>query len=241
METPLDTTRQDSKTVRIATSLFIFFCVPTSIWGQSYLMGKIFVAQNPVATATNLLANEFSFRGSILFHLLGTITFVAMMLLFYQVFKPVDKFLSRLMMVSILATIPVVLVFEVFNFTALMILKNEARPTFDVAQQQEVAYLFLRMNRSATGAGIGKLFYGLCFIPFGILIYRSALAPRIIGILVIIGGIGYVADTSIAILLQRPVYVMIRSYLMYTTVAYILALLWFLIMGVRKTTTIANH
>jgi hypothetical protein len=156
-----------------------------------------------------------------------------MILLFYRIFRPVDKLLSLFMLVSVLASIPVVFVFEVFNFTALMILKGEARATFDVAHQQETAYFMLRLPRYALGPGMGKLFLGLCFIPFGILVHRSTLAPRAIGILLIIGGVGYVTDCCTSILLQRADYLMVRSFLMYTTVGWILALLWFLIRGVR--------
>jgi hypothetical protein len=163
-----------------------------------------------------------------------------MILLFYRLFRPVDKHLSRLMLVSVLAQIPVVFVFEVFNYTALMILKNETRPTFDVAQQQEAAYFLLRMLRYGVGPGMSKLFIGLCFIPFGMLVFRSGLTPRIIGILLIIGGVGYIADCCISILLQRADYVMVRSYLMYTTLAYILALLWFMVKGVRDSRPIVN-
>ncbi|MCW5912456.1 MAG: DUF4386 domain-containing protein [Cyclobacteriaceae bacterium] len=231
METTLTS---NSRTARLAASLFFFVCVPLSLWETNYVHSKIFVPQDPVTTAANLLSNEFIFRASIVTHLAGFLIFVMMVLLFYRVFRPVDKHLSRLMLVSILAQVPVVFVFEVFNFTALMILKSEPRSTFDVAQQQEAAYFLMRMPRYGTGAGMGKLFLGLCFIPFGMLVFRSGFAPRIIGILLIIGGVGYVADCCISILLQRADYVMVRSFLMYTTVGYALALLWFLVKGVRE-------
>jgi hypothetical protein len=164
-----------------------------------------------------------------------------MVLLFHRIFRPVDKNLSRLMLISVLVQVPVVFVFEVFNFTALMILKSEPRSTFDVAQQQEAAYFLMRMPRYAVGAGMGKLFLGLCFIPFGMLVFRSGFAPRIIGILLIIGGVGYVADCCISILLQRTDYVMVRSFLMYTTVGYALALLWFLIKGVQEKKAVVHQ
>ena len=157
-----------------------------------------------------------------------------MILLFYRVFRPVDKHLSRLMIFAVLAQVPVVFVFEVFNFTALMILKSDPRSTFDVSQQQEAAYFLMRMTRYGVGAGMGKFFLGLSFIPFGMLVFRSGFTPRIIGILLIIGGAGYVADCCTSILLQRADYVMVRSFLIYTTVGYALALLWFLIKGVEK-------
>ena len=235
------TLHSNNKIARLAASLFFFLCVPLSIWDGFYVPRKIFVPQDPVATANNLLSYEFIFRTSIVSHLIGFLIFVFMIVLFYRIFRPVDKHLSQLMLFSILAQIPVVFVFEVFNFTSLMILKSEARPTFDIAQQQEAAYFLLRMPRYAVGAGMGKLFIGLCFIPFGMLVFRSGLAPRIIGILLIIGGVGYVADCCIAVLLQRSDYVMVRSYLMSTTVCYALALLWFLVKGVRKPTPIDNH
>lgn len=229
--------RQGSYITRLAAALFFFVCVPLALWDQSYVPGKIFVPQNPAVTASNLLSNEFIFRCSILTHIIGFLIFVYMIVLFYRIFRPVDKHLARLMLLSILAQIPVVFVFEILNYAALMVLKSDPRPTFDLAQQQEVAYFLLRMPRYATGAGMGKLFLGLCFIPFGMLSFKSGLAPRIIGVLLIIGGVGYVADCSIAILLQRADYIWVRSLLKYTTVAYALALLWFLIKGLQTPIT----
>lgn len=228
------TLSSNKNTARLAAALFFFLCVPLSLLDGFYVPQKIFVSQDPVATANNLLASEFIFRASMVSHLFGFLIFVMMILLFYRIFRPVDKHLSLLMLVAILAQVPVVFVFEVFNFTALTILKSEPRPGFDVAQQQEAAYWLMRMPRSATGAGMGKFFLGLCFIPFGMVVLRSGFTPRIIGILLIVGGAGYVADCCIAILLQRPDYVLVRSYLIYTSIAYGLALLWFLVKGVRE-------
>ncbi|MBN8651470.1 MAG: DUF4386 domain-containing protein [Cytophagales bacterium] len=237
----MEVTASNTKTARLASALFFFVCVPMSLWDQTYVLGKVFVPQDPVATSVGLLSNEFLFRTAIVSHLAGFIIFAFMILLFYSIFKSVDKHLSRLVIFSLLAQVPVVFVFEVFNYAALMVLKTEARPAFDAAQQQEVAYFLMRLPRYATGAGMGKLFLGLCFIPFGMLVFRSKLAPRIIGMLLIIGGVGYVADCCIAILLQRADYVVVRSYLIYTTVCYALALLWFLVKGVRNQTPIGNH
>lgn len=231
--------QSNSRTARIAAGLFFFVCVPLSLW-ESNVQSRIFVPHDPTATASNLLSNEFLFRTSIVSHLTGIVAFVFMILLFYRLFKPVDKHLSRLMLFSVLAMIPIVFVFEVLNITALVVLKGEPRSTFSVAQQQEVAYFLMRMPRAATGAGMGKLFLGLCFIPFGMLVNRSGFVPRIIGMLFIIGGVGYVVDCMIAILLQRADYVYVRSYLMYTTLAYAAGLLWFLIKGLKDRAPIVD-
>ncbi len=226
------TSESNNRTARLGAALFFFLCVPLSLWESNYVHSKIFVAQDPMATANNLLSNEFIFRTSIVTHLIGTFIFTLMVLLFYRLLRPVDKHLSRLMVIPILAQIPIVFVFEALNFTALMTLKAEARPTFDVAHQQEVAYFLLRAHRY--GFGADKIIFGLCFIPFGMLVFRSGFAPRIIGILMIIGGAGYVVDTSLYILLQRADYLTVQSLKLFSSASYALSLLWFLIKGVRN-------
>ena len=88
------------------------------------------------------------------------------------------------------------------------------------------------MNRY--GIGLTKFISGLSFIPFGVLVLRSGFAPRIIGILVIIAGAGYVADSCSYILLERSDYLMLGSFLRSTFLGFMLALLWFLIKGVKN-------
>lgn len=236
MEAPQEPT---NSTVRLAASLFLFLCIPLSLWETNYVHAKIFVAQDPVGTANNLLSNEFIFRTSIVSHLIATFVFLIMILLFYRILKPVDKQLSWLMIIPILAQIPIVFVFEALNFTALMTLKAEARPTFDVAQQQEVAYFLLRAHRYAFGAD--KIIFGLCFIPFGMLVFRSRVAPRVIGILMIIGGAGYVADTFLYILLRRADYLIVQPIKLFASASYALGLLWFLVKGVSNQTVLKGN
>lgn len=193
---------------------------------------KIFVPQDPVATANNLLLNEFIFRTSIISHIIGTVIFLIMVLLFYKIFRPVDKQLARLMVIPIMTQLSIVFVLEALHFTALMTLKADARPTFDVIRQQEVVHFLLRIHRYAFGAD--KIIFGLCFIPFGMLVFKSRFAPRVIGILIFMGGVGYVADTCLYILLQRADYMTAQSIKLYSSACYSLGLLWFLIKGVRK-------
>jgi hypothetical protein len=224
----------NSKTARLAAALFFCICIPLALWDQFYVPNKIFVAQDPVTTANNLLTHEFVFRTSILTHLAGILFFVYVIVLFSRIFEAVDNNLSRVMVGTVVALLPVVFLLEVLHLMALLVLKSEPRPTFDVSRQQEVAYFLLRIYRYGIGPGFGKLFLGLCFIPFGVLVVRSRFAPRIIGIFLVIGGVGYVLDCCFDILLQRADYFMIWSFLRFTTLAYLLAFLWFLIKGVRN-------
>jgi hypothetical protein len=227
---PSDT--QNSKILRLAASLFFLLCLPMSIWSEMYVPSKIFVALDPVATANNLLSNESIFRTAMLGHVAGIFIFVFVMMLFHRVFSPVDKHLGRLMFIPLIVMISIVFVSEIFNYSALMTLKSEARPTFGVAQQQETAYFLMRIHRY--GMSPTKFILGLSFIPLGLMIMRSGFVPRIIGILVIISGVGYLIDSCTYVLLQRQDYLMIGPYMRYLFVGFMLALIWFIVKGVKS-------
>ncbi|HMJ70135.1 MAG TPA: DUF4386 family protein [Cyclobacteriaceae bacterium] len=124
---------------------------------------------------------------------------------------------------------------EAINFTALLVLKSPARPNFEIVQQQEAAYFLFRLSRTVMSCD--KLFLGLSFIPWGIIVWRSGFMPRIFGVLLIISGIGYIADTCAGILLQRPLYIVLQPYLRGAFIGFLLTQLWLMIKGIdsRKT------
>lgn len=220
--------------LRVAVALFFFVCVPLSIW-ESRVHAKIFVAQDPVATANQLLQNEFVFRTTLILHLIGTMVFIILTWLFYRVLRPVNQPLAMLMIIPVLLQFPIVFIMEAVNFTALMTLKSDPRQSFTVMQQQEAAYFMMRLYRHTLGAD--KIVFGFSFIPLGILFFQSGFVPRIVGILVFLGGVGYVLDTTLYFLLQRTDYATIQTMKLFASATYSLGFLYLLIKGARHQTT----
>ena len=58
---------------------------------------------------------------------------------------------------------------------------------------QSLAYLSLKLH--AYGYGPSLIFFGCHCVLLGYLIYRSGYLPRIIGILLVIGGVGYLTNS----------------------------------------------
>jgi hypothetical protein len=108
----------------------------------------------------------------------------------------------------------------------------------DMVQKQEFAYLLLRMH--GYGIGASQFLWGLYFFPFGMLVYRSGFIPRILAILMMITGLGYVVDSAAFILLQRPDYLLLRPFIMSTFIGGMLSILWFLVKGVREIRAAVN-
>jgi Domain of unknown function (DUF4386) len=58
---------------------------------------------------------------------------------------------------------------------------------FSPAQLHALAHSALRVH--SYGYGLSLLFFGFCSVVFGYLIYKSEYLPRIIGALLVIGGV----------------------------------------------------
>jgi uncharacterized protein DUF4386 len=67
------------------------------------------------------------------------------------------------------------------------------------AQREALGMLFLRLHTH--GVLAEEIFWGLWLLPFGLLVIRSRFLLRVLGILLIIGGLAYVAHSVTSLLL----------------------------------------
>jgi hypothetical protein len=49
-----------------------------------------------------------------------------------------------------------------------------------------------------------EIFWGLWLVPFGLLVMKSGFLPRVLGTLLVIAGVAYVAHSVISLLLGGP-------------------------------------
>ncbi len=218
------------KTARLAGLLYLLLVI-TGVYGIMYIPSQIFVAGDSVSTAKNILSNELLFRTGILNDIISNTIFLFLVLVLYPLFKHVNKNQAKLMFALVIVQIPVAFMMEAFNITSLMILKGEMLKTFELIQRQDLAMLFLNINDYGTLPL--EMFWGLWLLPFGLLVYKSKFIPRIFGILLVIAGIAYMIDSTIA--MQFPNY---SSYVKYPTLLLaalgeISITLWLLIKGVK--------
>ena len=70
---------------------------------------------------------------------------------------------------------------------------------FGGAQRDALAMLFLHLHTD--GVLAVEIFWGLWLLPFGLLVIRSRFLPRVLGVLLIIAGVAYVAHSITSLLL----------------------------------------
>ncbi|MEP6932235.1 MAG: DUF4386 domain-containing protein [Flavobacterium sp.] len=220
----------EKKTARIAGILYFIIAI-TGAFGIMYVPTQLFVDNDISLTAKNILNNELLFRFGIFSSLVCQTVFVFLALTLYNLFKNVNAHLSRTLVALVVAGVPIAF-FIIFNqYYILLILKENFMTHFSSIQQNSLAMLSLKMY--GNGNVIIGIFWGLWLIPFGQLTYQSNFIPKILGILLILGGLSYLIDTTAFILFPKyhsitGIFVGITS-----ATAEFAMILWLLIKGIK--------
>jgi hypothetical protein len=134
---------------------------------------------------------------------------------------------------AVLGLMPIPIVFlNVLGEIAALILLSGANflAVFDKPQLDALAMLFIRLH--GQGLQVASIFWGLWLFPFGLLIMRCGFIPKVLGILVIVAGVGYLLGSFTSLILPHPVGIL-------SDIAGILTLgeppiiLWLLIWGAK--------
>jgi Domain of unknown function (DUF4386) len=215
-----------NKTARTAGFLYLLL-VPFGFFGGEYIL-SITVPGNAVATVSNIIAHTMLFRLSILSALITPIVTVLVALFLYKLFKSVNKNQAVLMVVFALAALPIAMLNELNHFAVLLLLNGtDYLKVFSVDQLYSQVMFFLDLSHY--GAFIAAIFWGLWLLPMGYLVFKSGFLPRIIGVLLIIAGFGYIIDAA-ALFLLPDLNIDISQF---TFIGELLLLLWLLIKGVN--------
>jgi hypothetical protein len=189
------------RTSRLAGGLYLAM-MPFSFFGILYVPSMPVVPGDAAATARNIMGSEWLFRSGMVSHLVGQLIFVLLVLTLYQLLRPVNKDYSVLMVTLALLGVPIALVNEVNHFAVLRLLSGvDYLETLTRGQIEAQAMLFLDLRRS--GLVVAQVFWGLWLIPLGYLVFRSGFLPRLLGVLLIVAGVGYVVDVVVVVLLPN--------------------------------------
>ena len=216
-----------NKTARIAGFLYLLL-VPFGFFGLDYIPSLI-VPGNAAATVSNIMAHTLLFRLSILSALIIPIVTVSVAYFLYKLFKSVNKNQAVLMVLFTLVATPIAMLSELNHFAVLQLLNGtDYLKVFSHDQLYSQVMFFLEMSNY--GANITAIFWGLWLFPLGYLIIKSNFIPKLIGVLIIVAGFGYLVD-SIALFLLPDLNL---DFSQYTFIGELILLLWLLIKGVKN-------
>ncbi len=224
------------KQARIAGFWYLMMAV-TGPLGLIIVPGTMIKSGDAAATAKNILDSEFLFRMSIVSNFLCQLAFIWLVLALYRLFKDVNATQARLLVSLVLVSIPISFLNMLNPMAALLLLKDaEFLTAFSLEQRQSMALMFLKFQEY--GTGIAEIFWGLWLFPFGWLAYKSGFLPRVLGILLIAAGIGYLIHCTAYFLFPDSAETVNTIVSLPEMIGELSMVAWLLIKGAREQETI---
>ena len=168
--------------VNIVFGAFAFGAVPA-----------ILVVNNVATTARNIQAHELLYRLSLAAHVVVTVTNIPMALIFYELFKVVNRRLALLDVFFGLVATAVEAAGILSQFTPVVLLSGRNYANSLPAPQLH-ALAYLPGDLSTIDYAIYGVFYGLDFVCVAYLVFKSTFLPRAIGVLLAIDALNYLAN-----------------------------------------------
>ena len=152
------------------------------------------------ALARALVRSDVRFRVGVVVDLVTTVSSVPVALLLYQLLERVDRTQAFLMALLLILAMPISFVVALNYVAAQWLLSGASVVTSIPPETREaLGLLFLRLH--AHGVLAVEVFWGLWFLPLGVLVMRSGFLPRLLGRLIMVAGTSYVVHsiTSLAL------------------------------------------
>jgi hypothetical protein len=215
---------------RVAGFLYLIIIV-FGISSEVFVRANLIVTGDAAATATNIMASKGLFRIGFAADAIMLMCDVAIAVLFYVLFKHVNKTLSLTAAVFRL-TQATILGFNLLNYYAALLLLNgsEYAAAFEGNQLSALATLFLDLHRH--GYDLGLLFFGVSNLILGYLVVRSKYVPGVLGYGLMAAAVVYLTGSFTLFLLPDYAAVITPIYIV-PLIAELSFCLWLLFKGVR--------
>ena len=220
-------TMNPNKTARVVGILFLIMLL-AGPFSLVYVPSQIIVPGDAAATVNNLMDSNSLFRASNIGHLIVLFADLGVSVLLYLLLKPVNKTLALFAAAFRLVMVAMRGINLTSQLLALLLLSGaDYLSVFEPDQLHALVLLFL--NAFESGILIDQAFFGPHLLIVGYLVFKSGFLPRVLGVLSIIAGFGYLIDSVTFILLPD----FDATISQFTFIGEIILMLWLLTIGVN--------
>ena len=214
---------------RTAGLLYLIVIV-CGAFAELFVRQRLVAANDAAATATNILAHEQLFRQGFAADLVALLCVVPLILLLYELLKVVDRRIALLAVFFSLVGCAVQSAALLGHFAPVILLKRGHALGVNPDLLQALTYMALQLQGIGYAAALA--FFGGTMLARGYLIIRSDFIPRVIGLLLAIEGVCYLAN-SFAVFLAPGIAPTVLAILMVSGLAEVALCLWLLVKGVN--------
>ncbi len=212
---------------RIAGVLLLISLVAGG-FGEAYAPSRLIVSGDAAATVQNLKDLEWLYRLGFAAFLIESLCDITLVSILYFLLKPVSKELSLLAAFFGLMGTALFAFAELFYF-APRLLMGGAGYLNTFSPDQIDSFVLLSLKLYGFAGMIFTAYYGMAWIVRAYLMFRSGYLPKFLGVLMAIGGAGFVVRNFILIL--APAYAS-EVFLMLMFPGGLILTIWLLVKGV---------
>ncbi len=141
---------------------------------------------------------------------------------------------AKVMVALAVVSVPISLINLLNKFSVLSLISHDNYIKIDSARELNSQVMFY-LNQYDSGILITMIFWGLWLFPFGYLVYKSGVIPKLLGVLLMLGCFGYLINFTGNMLIHNYSSLGISKYIsLPASLGEIGTCLWLLIFGIRK-------
>lgn len=182
-----------NKSIARTAGVLYMMVVVSGIFSLMYVPSRLFVPGNALSTIQNIRNDETIFRFGIAAGFICYISFLLLPVALYYLLRPVHEITARLMVLLAAVSVPVSIMNLQNKLAVLSLLKNTADPAH-LTSSQAVSLASHYLDQYDNGILTASIFWGLWLLPFGYLVYKSGILPKLLGALLMLGCFGYLVN-----------------------------------------------
>lgn len=168
--------------------LLYLILVITGVFSLMYVPGLLYDFEHADTTYLQIKEHQFLFRFSIITTIIAYVAFLFLGLTLYYLLKPIHAKIAMYMLILVVVSIPLSLIPLQHKFAILTLIEN-ANNSPGIPDQ-----IMWHLEQFNYGNTLASVFWGLWLLPFGYLVIKSSMFPKIFGYLLMIGCFGYLIN-----------------------------------------------
>lgn len=193
----------------LTAGLLYLGLIIVGMYAFAYAFPQVKIKGDIEETMSNIIKSESLFRFAILCVLVMNVISIVLVLYLYELFRPLNKTMAAFMLLFLLIGVTISMINEINHF-ALLIVSSDTG-SYTLAQVQNLSGLFIEMQKY--GSYIAVIFWGLWLFPLGILLFKlETRISKVIGVMIIIAGAGYLFDSFIVFIFPNSGIIPLTDY-----------------------------
>ena len=197
-----------------------------------YVLTKVYAPGNAATTAANVAASSGLVRAGVVADLFQATEWVFLALTLYILLKHVHLGAARAMVVLVAVGAAITCLNDVSQFESVRVATD---PSYAAAlgSAGSNAMVQLLLETHHYGFLVAQIFFGLWLVPFGYLAYKSAMFPKALGLMLVVGGACYIVGLLAVFLIPDGGEKINTTVTLPSAIAEVSMVLYLLVFGVR--------